>query len=120
MMATEERNRAEEQAKAQFDSIQDMLHRKAQAVEKKNYNLEEEIQEEIYNDPLSVEVTKQYEILLCWGGPACRISGALDEYNMPETAKLQYQDWGTYWTDYTGNEETLLEYARNFYYGESN
>jgi len=87
----------------------------------------------IKEDPLSVQVradwyepgetdNKQTEfmILLCSGGPAVRIRGDLDCYGQPTRAYLQYQDWGTPWTDYfeTGAADTLLEYAAYFYFGE--
>jgi hypothetical protein len=89
----------------------------------------------IHEDPLSVLVRDdwrspgepeegatpaEYEILLCTGGPACRIRGQLDGNCEPETATMQHQDWGTPWTDWPlsrEDEETLLTYARCFCYG---
>lgn len=41
-----------------------------------------------------------YQILLTWGGPALRIIGAIGEHGEVETATLEYQDWGTLWTEY--------------------
>ena len=116
MMSTEELKRAKDQAQLQFESIKEMLSNLSKAEESDNEEVREEALEAITNDPLSVEITKQYEILLCWGGPACRIIGKLDEHGEPETAKLQYQDWFTAWTDYPCNEETLLDYTRHFYF----
>lgn len=61
----------------------------------------------------------EYEILLCTGGPACRIRGELDDNCEPDTARLQHQDWGTPWTDWpltSEDEEAILTYARCFYY----
>ncbi len=53
------------------------------------------------------------------GGPATRIIGELNEHGEPTRARLQVQDWGTPWTDYRGgDQETLLTYARCFYFGE--
>jgi len=100
--------------------------------EREQYHDENEAREAMNEDPLSVEVRSdwhvpgrdegatEYLILLCTGGPACRIIGDLDQHNEPETAKLQYQDWFTPWKDYTeqSNEEALLIYARCFYFGE--
>lgn len=60
----------------------------------------------------------EYEILLSTGGPALRIWGKLGRYSEPESAELQMQDWGTPWTRYPASEETLLEFARRFYFGE--
>lgn len=67
----------------------------------------------------------EYKILLTTGGPALRLVGELDQYGEPETARLEYQDWGTPWTQmFTYEEEkrlkytgALLTYARQFYYG---
>ena len=85
-------------------------------------------------DASSIEAA-EYKILLTTGGPALRIIGELDQYGEPETARLEYQDWGTPWTEYvpltdkatpTLHSETyrdvaaldaLLAYARSFYYG---
>jgi hypothetical protein len=64
----------------------------------------------------------EYFILLGTGGPATRIKGELDEYGQPETANFEYQDWFKPWTaanNLTDEEAaTLLEYARQFYFGD--
>lgn len=88
----------------------------------------------VQEDPLSVEVrsgwyapsatpvvAEEYCILLGTGGPASRIIGDLDSYGQPENARFEYQDWFKPWTPaQTSSEqdETMLEYARHFYYGE--
>jgi hypothetical protein len=91
----------------------------------------DEARQAILDDPLTVEVRGdwhtpgaidacapyEYKILLCWGGPAVQIIGALDDRNEPYSARLQYQDWFTQWTDYAltdAEEETLLKYAEQF------
>lgn len=93
---------------------------------------EDDARERIQEDPLSVQLRsgwyspgetpepEEFEILLCTGGPAVRILGELGEHNEPSRARLQYQDWGTPWTDYwePGIGDVLLEYAQHFYYGE--
>ena len=83
--------------------------------------------------PLSVEVRsgwyalggdstpEEFNILLSTGGPALRLMGDLDEHGEPIRAYLQYQDWGTPWTDYyagEGSGAVLLAYAQQFYFGE--
>jgi len=95
----------------------------------------EDAEQRIYEDPLTVRVRsgwhypgeeggnapEEFEILLCTGGPAARIIGALDEYNQPESATLQYQDWFTSWENYqldSEEEDILLEYCQRFYFGE--
>lgn len=88
--------------------------------------------ERIQESPLSVEVRsgwhapgaapeapEEFMILLSTGGPALRIMGDLDEHGQPTRAYLQYQDWGTPWTDYSeGSGEILLRWASVFYFGE--
>jgi hypothetical protein len=95
------------------------------------YHNPEAARDAILDDPLSVEVRGgwhtpgaidacapyEYKILLCWGGPAVQIVGMLDDANEPCSARLQYQDWFTEWTDYpltAWREELLLTYAQQF------
>lgn len=89
--------------------------------------------ERIQEDALSVEVRsgwgppradqfaypyEEFKILLSTGGPASRIRGELDN-GEPVRAWLEVQDWGTPWTQYFDIEQdTLLAYARCFYFGE--
>ncbi len=107
---------------------------KATDEEREQYHDEENLRQTIDEDPLSIQVRTdwhtpgedngeiEYMILLCTGGPAVRIIGELDEHNQPCTAKLEHQDWFTPWTRYapTSDEEdnALLSYAQNFYFGE--
>lgn len=93
---------------------------------------EDDARQRIQEDPLSVEVREdwknpgeesspsEFKILLCTGGPAVRIMGDLDEYMQPCRAYIQYQDWGTPWTDYVGHgcNSSLLAYCQQFYFGE--
>lgn len=87
---------------------------------------EDDAFERIYEDPLEISVRSAwcplseypgppqgYKILLSTGGPATRIIGELDECGIPETARLEVQDWFTPWTKYAGaDEDVLLRYAR--------
>lgn len=110
----------------------------------KEYHDEDAAQQAIQEDPLSVLVRSgwytpgealymaernslagklavEYEILLCTGGPAVRIRGTLDNDGQPQDARLEYQDWGTPWIEYTFHlplRPTLLAYAQQFYYGD--
>jgi len=66
------------------------------------------------------EPPEEYQILLGTGGPAVRIVGTLNRLGEPETAVLEYADWGTPWTAYPADaeeEQALLEFACQFYYG---
>jgi hypothetical protein len=57
----------------------------------------------------------EFCILLCTGGPAARILGELDEHGEPYRAWMEYQDWGTPWTQFVpANQDVLLSYARCF------
>jgi len=94
------------------------------------------VRERIQEGPLSVEVRSDWHapgdegdaskpaefcILLSTGGPALRICGDLNEHGQPSRAYLQYQDWGTPWTDYfpgSGSGDVLLTYCQQFYFGE--
>jgi hypothetical protein len=91
------------------------------------YDAEYRIQE----DALSVEVrsgwtasgetltAEEFCILITTGGPAVRIRGEMNEYFEPRRAWLEVQNWGTPWSQYfDASQETLLTYARCFYYGE--
>jgi len=44
----------------------------------------------------------EFFILLCTGGPAVRIMGEIDDGLQPSRAWIEYQDWGTPWTEYHG------------------
>ena len=62
----------------------------------------------------------EYRILLSTGGPASRIVGELDERGQVINAKFEYQDWFKPWTVARLSDEdeaTLLEYARQFWFG---
>lgn len=123
---------ARDQAKAQLQSSTEMVGALRAAIDRDD-SLEQAV-EAIHADALSVQVRSdwydpgsedrspaEYNILLCTGGPAVRIIGTLSEYLEPDSAHVQYQDWGTPWTDYplTSEEEAIvLEYAQQFYYGE--
>ena len=91
---------------------------------------EDEARDNIQEDPLEVQVRSdwtnpgetleagEFMILLCTGGPAVRIVGELNR-GEPCRAWLEYQDWGTPWTQWFGaSSDTLCQYAANFFFGE--
>jgi hypothetical protein len=97
----------------------------------------EQAQQRITEDALSVEVRSgwyvpggaledsavpvEYTILLGTGGPAARIIGDLDEHCQPTSAHFEYQDWFKPWTRArlsSADEDVLLKYAQQFYFGE--
>lgn len=125
--------RAKEQAKAQLDSILEMVKALRAANDSDDDEAREAAETRIREDALSVEVrsgwytpgrtkaeAEEFTILLCTGGPACRIIGDLGAYNAPENARIKYKDWFTEWENYpldSDEEEAVLEYCRQFYYG---
>lgn len=125
---------AREQAKAQLESITEMVDMLNKATEGGTTDEREEAVQAIQEDVLEVSVRSDWHavgdeddgpseflILLCTGGPAVRIIGELDKYREPKRARLQYQDWGTPWTELILDSEgydVLLQYAGQFYFGE--
>ena len=134
-MTIQERDTAKEQARAQLDGIIELMKALPEGGKVDGDTLtSEQVSDRIQEDPLSIQVRTDwytpgdpdnkptdYEILLCTGGPACRIIGDLDEYG-PETAHIEYQDWGTPWTEYrettTEEDNMLLKYTQQFYFGD--
>lgn len=131
---------SELQARAQFEDIAEKVAAlsKARDVVAKTGECSESMEEAeqaIQDDPLEVvvrsgwitpnviggRVRAEFKILLCTGGPAVQIIGELNEHCEPESARIEHQDWGTPWTEYrltADEQETLLEYCRQFYFGE--
>jgi len=126
---TTDTDSAKSQAQAQLSTLHEMVKALEDGEQWEGMDAEEAIAE----DPLEVAIRAgwhspgddedtalEYKILLCTGGPAVRIIGDLDQWKEPDTAKLEYQDWGTPWTElYTDSDEdeALLTYARQFYFG---
>lgn len=123
------KDNAASQAKAQLDSIIEMVT----ALDTEDDDARDEARERILEDALSVEVrsdwevpgatftASEYRVLLCTGGPAVQIVGNLSEHGEPETARLMYQDWFTPWSELivTGSDRAaLMSYVQQFYFGE--
>lgn len=131
----DKQERSEEQARAQLESIKEMMRDLRLAEAGDDEERVEECRTRIEEDPLSIEVRggwvtvdcigeplepEDYKILLCTGGPAVRLIGELDWVSGPTTVRLEHQDWGTLWTELpvsAEDEEVLLDYAGHFYYG---
>ena len=93
-----------------------------------------DLQDKIQGMPLSIETRTgwtvpgqdigkpvEFRILLSYGGPSLQIIGELDYDGIPYNARLQYQDWGTPWTDLrvTSEESRAIEqFCLQFYFGE--
>ena len=132
MTTEKDTKRSEQQAKAQLDSITEMVAGLDQAISRDDETAREEAVTRIEEDALEVAIRTdwhipgetgdeaEYKVLLCTGGPAVRIVGELDEHRDPTNATLEHQDWGTPWTPYpltSDEEDTVLKYCRVFYFG---
>ena len=119
-------------ARSTFDCIAEMVVNYEAARFEKDLDAAEQV---IRESPLSVRVRsgwqnvgeeskfepEEFEILMGTGGPAVRIMGTLDEHRQPDSARIEWQDWGTPWTPEPPNaDETqlLLAFCRVFYFGE--
>ena len=131
-MTTTRTNYALNNAIGHIESMVEDFKKDQQLQESNDYNQQDELRESILNSALSVEfrsgwysslddelVPEEFKILLTWGGPALRIIGELDNYG-PVNPKLQFQDWGTPWTDLeiTEDQQDALNWFCNcFYFG---
>jgi len=85
----------------------------------------DEALERIQEAPLSIEfrsdwqsygeelTPSEFNILLCTGGPAVRIVGEIGEHGEARRAWLEYQDWGTPWTQHFIDSDVLIEFANH-------
>ena len=134
ILTTTKTNHALQNAIGHIESMVEDFKKDQQLQESNDYNQQDELRESILNSALSVEFRsgwyssldeetkpEEFKILLTWGGPALRVIGDLDGYKQPENIKMQYQDWGTLWTDFelTENQEKALNWFVNcFYFGD--
>lgn len=135
-MTTTEHDRAKQNAVSWMESIREMLTNLSLAENAGDSEAEEAVRNEIQESPLSVQVrggwyspgtprdeieAEEFEILLSTGGPALRVIGELGRYNQPEKCRLQWQDWGTPWTDAETSledDKALERFAGQFYLAE--
>ena len=131
-MTTTKTNHALQNAISTIETMVEDFKKDQQLQESNDYNQQDELRESILNNALSVEFrsgwysspedekkAEEFRILLAWGGPALRIIGELDDYG-PVNPKLQFQDWGTLWTDLeiTEDQQDALNWFCNcFYFG---
>ena len=131
-MTTTKTNHALNNAISTIKTMVEDFKKDQQLQESNDYNQQDELRESILNSALSVEfrsgwysspneetTPEEFRILLAWGGPALRVIGEIEE-NFAVNPKLQYQDWGTPWTDYeiTKDQENALNWFCNcFYFG---
>jgi hypothetical protein len=116
-------------AKAWLENIQEMVGRLGSEDGEVSDAAREEITESVlcveartdWGVPGAERQEAEYRILLSTGGPALQITGDLSDGEPDYTPSLQWQDWGTPWTDYrmTADEESdLSAFVHCFYFGE--
>lgn len=114
-----------------YGALSNDIDAPAQSYDGETFEDADAIRERLEQAPLAVSVrsgwstpydtlqASEYQILLTTGGPALRIIGDLSEHGEAETARLQYQDWGTPWTDYPlqqSETRPLIAFASLFYF----
>jgi hypothetical protein len=57
----------------------------------------------------------EYRILLSTGGPALQITGGFDTHRGATSWRMEYQDWGTPWTEYHGADEDALQWFADLF-----
>lgn len=85
----------------------------------------EDAMRRIYEDPLSVDFRsgwssdpndlqpEEFQILLCTGGPAVRLMGELGFDGGVSCVWMEFQDWGTPWTQFFDvDTDALTTYAQ--------
>ena len=134
-MTTTKENHALNNAIGHIESMVEDFKKDKHFFDIKDFDSQDELRESVLNSALSVEfrngwysdlyhfkgVTEpiEFKILLSWGGPSLRIIGEIEE-NFAVNPKLQYQDWGTLWTDLeiTEDQQKALNWFCNcFYFG---
>ena len=129
-MTTTATNYAAANAAAWCETILDQLARLKVACRDSDETYDV-IREEIQQSALSLQVRSDWEelgtdlepgelcILLSTGGPALRIVGDLGRFNCPKDCRMEYQDWGTPWTEYRAIGSAVLDsWAAQFYWGD--
>lgn len=132
----EKENHAISNARGWLEEMARMVRQLGEAEESGDPTKLDAATDEIQQSPLSVMVRDdwyipgdhrrlengptEYEILLSTGGPALRIIGDLDHGQPGEFPRLQWQDWGTPWTDHPIGDErdNVLIYVNHFYFGD--
>ena len=131
-MTTTKENHALNNAIGHIESMVEYFKKDKHFFDIKDYDSQDELRESVLNSALSVEFrsgwysspedetkAEEFKILLSTGGPALRVIGELDDYG-PVNPKLQFQDWGTPWTDFeiTEDQQKALNWFCNcFYFG---
>lgn len=124
---TDKNEHAIANARGWVESIAEMVDAYHAAEAEGDQSAMEDALQRIHEAPLSVQVRsgwrsvgaeldapEEYEILLSTGGPALRITGRLTSFGEPTSWYLQWQDWGTPWTEYVALSEAEDDALRDF------
>ena len=130
-MTTTKTNHALNNAIGHMESMVEDFKKDKHFFDIKDFDSQDELRESVLNSALSVQFRsgwatfkedfepEEFKILLSWGGPALRVIGEITDYGA-ENPKLQFQDWGTLWTDFqiTEDQQDALNWFCNcFYFG---
>ena len=131
ILTTTKTNYALENAKGHMQSMVEDFKKDKHFFDIKDFDSQDELRENVLNSALSIQFrsgwethyenfkAKEFEILLSWGGPALRVIGEITDYGS-KNPKIQFQDWGTPWTDFeiTEDQQDALNWFCNcFYFG---
>lgn len=130
MKTTNEQTESEKQARAQLQSIRELVGNLRRAEAANDDRAADDARQAIQEDALSVEVREgwhgigekaEIEEANCTGGPAVRIIAKLDQYQQAESVRIEHRDWGTPWTAIpwldADEAEDVLIYCNCFYFG---
>lgn len=73
--------------------------------ELEEYELEDKVRERIEEGILSVDIRKEYDILLSWGGPSDGFKVICNDNNELIEVKYWFADWGEYQEEKLNDEE---------------
>ena len=85
--------RIDQEMSDRVETILDIRKRMEEANDNDDYDQYENLREELYELPISVEVKKTVEIVLSTGGPHDHILYYLDSNNEPYSATYHFKDW---------------------------
>lgn len=104
------------QARIWMDWLVETEQRVTDAIESEDWDMEQDIYDEMYSEPLEVTVRQVVYVLLGTGGPALRVRCEVEDKVIVSVA-LEHQDWGEYWNELpvTSDEyDKLMWYAEQF------
>jgi len=105
----------EELNNAIYDMAQDEVKDLAKLVKKASKSDKSIDELEDYRDPLSLDITKEVNILLSWGGPSDGYKLRFDKDNELLGGVYWFADWGTYSDSQLTDEQAETVYQAYLY-----